>query len=587
MDDQETYFKYIHESATVESEEEEEYDSDGNVINTYKKREIIPLTPIDHSSIKYSNFQKNFHLSHQDLDKLKPEEIEKLRKNLDIKVSGLGAIPPCVSFAYFGFDDSLLETIRKHSYYTPTPIQAQGIPVVLSGRDLIGIAQTGSGKTAAYLLPMMIHVIDQPEIQKGDGPIALVCAPTRELCQQIYEEALKFAKSYNLKVAAVFGGANKHEQELILTAGVEIVIATPGRLIDLIKCDATNLKRVTFLVFDEADRMFELGFEPQVKSISNNVRPDRQCLLFSATFKKKVEKLSQTALTDPIRIVIGELGKANEDVHQSVIVLSNPHDKLNWLKKNIVEYSSNGNVLIFVNKKENCVEVGKYLKNIGHEVGVIHGDFTQFERDSVMNNFRKRIIKILVATDVAARGLDISSIKTVINYDISKNITTHIHRIGRTGRAGELGDAFTLVTHQDIHILPDLVRNLEASNQFVSDDLLQLALKNERFQKQRSNIKNISKQSSGIRNRFGLGFNFNQTNTSSSSASVDHKTTEHILSSNIKQQNSPFKHLKSTLTQNYEKFKKSSNQLNITQINKRKLEKYDATNKRNTRWDCK
>lgn len=216
-----------------------------------------------------------------------------------------GAVPPnpVTSFGHFGFDESLIKAIRKSEYTQPTPIQAQAVPAALSGRDIIGIAKTGSGKTAAFIWPMLVHILDQKELAPGDGPIGLILAPTRELSQQIYMEAKKFGKVYNVRVCCCYGGGSKWEQSKALEGGAEIVVATPGRMIDLIKMKATNLQRVTFLVLDEADRMFDMGFEPQVRSICNHVRPERQTLLFSATFKKKVERLARDVLTDPVRIV--------------------------------------------------------------------------------------------------------------------------------------------------------------------------------------------------------------------------------------------------------------------------------------------
>lgn len=225
IDDQESYYAHASQNVlSVKREDEDEYCSDDSI--TPKKREIQPLPVVDHSSIEYASFEKYFYIENDDIRNLNIEQIKNLREQLDINVVGT-APPPAVSFAYFGFDEQVMETIRRHNYQTPTSIQAQAIPVILSGLDLIGVAQTGSGKTAAYLLPMMVHVISQPELTAGDGPIALVCAPTRELCQQIYHEALSYAQAYNLSVASIHGGANKHSQELLLGSGVEIVVATP------------------------------------------------------------------------------------------------------------------------------------------------------------------------------------------------------------------------------------------------------------------------------------------------------------------------------------------------------------------------
>ncbi|EDO43557.1 predicted protein, partial [Nematostella vectensis] len=488
-DDQESYFNYIKNAPVVSYTDDEdleiEYDSDGNPIVPEKSKIIEPLPRVDHSEIDYKPFNKNFYEEHPEITKQSKQEIDDLRKKMGIKVSGAMPARPCISFAHFGFDEQMMASIRKLEYTQPTQIQCQALPIALSGRDIIGIAKTGSGKTAAFLWPALVHIMDQPELQVGDGPIVLICAPTRELCQQIYTEARRFGKAYNIHVVAVFGGGNKYEQSKALQEGAEIVVATPGRLIDHVKAKATNLHRVTYLVFDEADRMFDMGFEPQVRSIANNVRPDRQTLLFSATFKKKVEHLCRDILVDPVRVVIGELGEANEDVTQIVHIFNSMPSKWEWLTQNLVSFASAGSVLIFVTKKLNSEELATNLRKNDFEVALLHGDMDQFERSKVLGQFKKREIPILVATDVAARGLDIPSIKTVINYDVARDITTHTHRIGRTGRAGEKGNAYTLLTQSDQNFAGDLVRNLEIANQVVPESLMALAMKNSWFRKSR------------------------------------------------------------------------------------------------------
>ncbi|CAB3984381.1 ATP-dependent RNA helicase DDX42 [Paramuricea clavata] len=438
-DDQESFFRVMKEVPLEyypDDDEEIDYDSDGNPIAPPRSKIIEPLPPIDHSEIDYKKFSKNFYEEHEEIKKLTEEDVIKLRQSLGVKVSGAQPPRPAVSFAHFCFDEALLSAIRKSEYTKPTAIQSQAVPAAISGRDILGIAKTGSGKTAAFLWPMLVHIMDQREMQEGDGPIGLICAPTRELSQQIYLEAKKFGKVYNVRVACVFGGGNKYEQSKALKECPEIVVATPGRLIDHIKDKTTNLERVTFLVFDEADRMFDMGFEPQVRSIANHIRPDRQTLLFSATFKKKVEMLCRDILTDPVRIVVGELGEANEDVTQVVQIFNDAARKWQWLTANLVRFTSEGSVLIFVTRKLNSEELSQNLKKNDFELLLIHGDMDQFERNKVIASFKKKEVPVLVATDVAARGLDIPSIKTVINYDVARDITTHTHRIGRTGRAG-------------------------------------------------------------------------------------------------------------------------------------------------------
>ncbi|RKP09850.1 P-loop containing nucleoside triphosphate hydrolase protein, partial [Thamnocephalis sphaerospora] len=447
---------------------------------------------LDHSAIDYPAFEKCFYVEHPEIQALDEAHVRQLRREQDMRVSGAAVARPCVSFAHFGWDEALMDTIIKAGYTEPTGIQKQAVPVALSGRDLIGIAKTGSGKTAAFLWPMLVHIMDQPELEKGDGPIGLILAPTRELAGQIYTEAKRFAKCYQLRVTVAYGGASKMEQFKELRAGAEIVVATPasiaygwsqrrtGRLIDLVKMKATNLRRVTYLVLDEADRMFDLGFEPQVRSVCNNIRPHRQTLLFSATFRPKVEALAREVTTDPIRITVGNVGQASQrcmDVTQVVHMIPDDTYKWDWL---LLTHASGccaeGSVLVFVARVGAVDALSQNLRAAGYECGALHGDMLQHERDRVLRDFKRNAFPILIATDVAARGLDIKSVRTVINYDVAKDIDSHVHRIGRTGRAGEKGTAYTLITKKEDRFAGELVRNLEASGQPVPADLMALAM---------------------------------------------------------------------------------------------------------------
>uniref|UniRef100_A0A8C9RLZ6 ATP-dependent RNA helicase DDX42 n=1 Tax=Scleropages formosus TaxID=113540 RepID=A0A8C9RLZ6_SCLFO len=523
-DDQEAYFRFMAENPTAGLTQEEEednvdYDSDGNPIPSATKKIIMPLPPIDHSEIDYPPFEKNFYNEHEELNSLTGSQVVELRQKLNLRVSGAAPPKPCTSFAHFGFDEQLMHQIRKSEYTQPTPIQCQGVPIALSGRDMIGIAKTGSGKTAAFIWPMLVHIMDQKELQTGDGPIAVIVCPTRELCQQIHAECKRFGKAYNLRSVAVYGGGSMWEQAKALQEGAEIVVCTPGRLIDHVKKKATSLQRVTYLVFDEADRMFDMGFEYQVRSIASHVRPDRQTLLFSATFRKKIERLARDILVDPIRVVQGDIGEANEDVTQIVEVLPSALDKWGWLTRRLVEFTSSGSVLIFVTKKANCEELATNLNQEGYSLGLLHGDMDQSERNKVIGDFKKKSLPVLVATDVAARGLDIPSIRTVVNYDVARDIDTHTHRIGRTGRAGEKGIAYTLLTNKDTSFAGDLVRNLEGANQNVPKELMDLAMQNPWFRKSRfkggkGKKLNIGGGGLGYRERPGLGADAGGSNIS-------------------------------------------------------------------------
>ncbi|ODN05903.1 ATP-dependent RNA helicase DDX42 [Orchesella cincta] len=519
-DDEETYYRYVAENPNFGKDEESdndlEYDEDGNPIAPKKSKYIDPLPPIDHSLIEYAPFEKNFYEEHPDIEKLTDQQVEELRGTLGIKVSGAAVPKPVSSFGHLGLPEALMKAIRKSEFTQPTPIQSQGIPIILAGRDIIGIAKTGSGKTAAYLWPMMVQIADQRELQPGDGPIGLILCPTRELAIQIYSEAKKFGKVFNFNVCCCYGGGSKWEQSKALEAGAEIVVATPGRMIDLIKLKATNLERVTYLVLDEADRMFDMGFEAQVRSICAHVRPERHCMLFSATMRKKVEKLARVALSDPIRVVQGDIGEANQDVTQTVFLLPLGGAKWNWLTNYLVEFTAAGSVLIFVTKKANAEELHNNLKLREFEALLLHGDMDQTERNKVILSFRKKECDILVATDVAARGLDIPHIKTVVNFDIARDIDTHTHRIGRTGRAGEKGAAFTLITEKDKEFAGHLVRNLEGAGQPVPDNLLDLAMKTPWFRKSRFK-EGKGKKASLVGRCRGLGYEDSKSNVSSTS----------------------------------------------------------------------
>lgn len=520
-DDEESYYRYIKENphagqlADESDGDDIEYDADGNPIRPTTKKMIDPLPPVDHTAIKYEPFEKNFYEEHREIRDLGAVQVDELLRKLALKVTGPNVPKPVCSFAHFNFDETLMNVIRKSEFTNPTPIQSQAIPAALSGRDVIGIAQTGSGKTAAFLWPMIVHIMDQPALKASDGPIGIILAPTRELSQQIYVEARKFCRAYGLNVVCCYGGGSKWEQSKDLEKGAEIVVATPGRMIDMVKIKATNLLRTTFLVLDEADRMFDMGFEPQVRSICNHVRPDRQTLLFSATFKKRIEKLARDVLTDPIRVVQGDVGEANQDVSQVVQVMA-PTAKYNWLVQNLVDFMSTGSVLIFVTKKANAEELAAALST--RELGVVallHGDMDQSERNRVITSFKKKEADILVATDVAARGLDIPHIRTVVNYDVARDIDTHTHRIGRTGRAGEKGTAYTLVCGQDKEFAGHLVRNLEGANQPVPESLIELAMQSAWFRKSRFKSGQGRKPNVGGR---GLGFKASSSSSSSAGA---------------------------------------------------------------------
>ncbi|XP_051118767.1 DEAD-box ATP-dependent RNA helicase 24 isoform X2 [Andrographis paniculata] len=466
-----------------------EYDSDDNPI-IVDKRKIEPIPALDHSAIDYEPFNKDFYEEKPSISGMSNQDVADYRASLAIRVSGFDVPKPIKVFDDCGFSVELMKAIAKQSYEKPTPIQCQALPIVLSGRDIIGIAKTGSGKTASFVLPMVVHIMDQPELGKGEGPIGVICAPTRELAHQIYLEAKKFAKSHGIRVSAVYGGMSKLDQFKELKAGCEIVIATPGRLIDMIKMKALTMSRASYLVLDEADRMFDLGFEPQIRSIVGQIRPDRQTLLFSATMPRKVEKLAREILSDPVRVTVGEVGMANEDITQVVEVIPSDTEKMPWLLEKLPGLIDAGDVLIFASKKATVDEVESKLAETGFRVAALHGDKDQASRMDILHKFKSGTYHVLIATDVAARGLDIKSIKSVVNFDIAKDMDMHVHRIGRTGRAGDKdGTAYTLITQKEARFAGELVNSLIAAGQNVSPELMDLAMKVEKERKEGEVVK--------------------------------------------------------------------------------------------------
>lgn len=511
-----------------------EYDSDDNPIVLDKKK-IEPILPLDHSEIDYEPFTKDFYEEKESISGMSEQDVAEYRKSLAIRVSGFDVPRPIKAFEDSGFSVQLMNAIKKQGYEKPTSIQCQALPIVLSGRDVIGIAKTGSGKTAAFVLPMIVHIMDQPEIGKEEGPIGVICAPTRELAHQIFLEAKKFSKSHGIRVSAVYGGMSKLEQFKELKAGCEIVVATPGRLIDMIKMKALTMLRATYLVLDEADRMFDLGFEPQIRSIVGQIRPDRQTLLFSATMPRKVEKLAREILTDPVRVTVGEVGMANEDITQVVHVIPSDAEKLPWLLEQLPGMIDNGDVLVFASKKTTVDEIESQLVQKAFKVAALHGDKDQASRMEILQKFKSGVYHVLIATDVAARGLDIKSIKSVVNFDIARDMDMHVHRIGRTGRAGDKdGTAYTLITQKEARFAGELVNSLIAAGQNVSMELMDLAMKDGRFRSKRDARKGGGKKGKGrggggggggsgrgVRGvDFGLGIGYNPESNNTSPSSV-------------------------------------------------------------------
>jgi ATP-dependent RNA helicase DDX5/DBP2 len=444
-------------------------------------------------------FEKNFYVESPAVAAMTDTEVEEYRKLREITVEGKDIPKPVKSFRDVGFPDYVLEEVKKAGFTEPTPIQSQGWPMAMKGRDLIGIAETGSGKTLSYLLPAIVHVNAQPMLAHGDGPIVLVLAPTRELAVQIQQEASKFGSSSKIKTTCIYGGVPKGPQVRDLQKGVEIVIATPGRLIDMMESNNTNLRRVTYLVLDEADRMLDMGFDPQIRKIVSHVRlltpvfviymcmlvalsitflfkpvqirPDRQTLYWSATWPKEVEQLSKKFLYNPYKVIIGSSDlKANRAIRQIVDVISESQ-KYNKLVKLLEDIMDGSRILVFLDTKKGCDQITRQLRMDGWPALSIHGDKSQAERDWVLSEFRSGKSPIMTATDVAARGLDVKDVKYVINYDFPGSLEDYVHRIGRTGRAGAKGTAYTFFTVANARFAKELTNILQEAGQKVSPEL--------------------------------------------------------------------------------------------------------------------
>ncbi|GFN16334.1 DEAD-box ATP-dependent RNA helicase DBP2 [Aspergillus tubingensis] len=393
-------------------------------------------------------FEKSFYKEHADVAERSQRDVDEFRKKHEMAVQGRNVPRPVETFDEAGFPQYVLSEVKAQGFDRPTAIQSQGWPMALSGRDVVGIAETGSGKTLTYCLPAIVHINAQPLLAPGDGPIVLILAPTRELAVQIQAEISKFGKSSRIRNTCVYGGVPKGPQIRDLSRGVEVCIATPGRLIDMLEAGRTNLRRVTYLVLDEADRMLDMGFEPQIRKIISQIRPDRQTCMWSATWPKEVRQLASDFLNDYIQVNIGSMDlSANHRITQIVEVVSDfeKRDKMIKHLEKIMENRGN-KCLIFTGTKRIADEITRFLRQDGWPALSIHGDKQQQERDWVLNEFKTGKSPIMVATDVASRGIDVRDITHVLNYDYPNNSEDYVHRIGRTGRAGAKGTAITFFT---------------------------------------------------------------------------------------------------------------------------------------------
>ncbi|KAM9129070.1 putative ATP-dependent RNA helicase DDX46 isoform 2-T2 [Pangshura tecta] len=489
------------------SSEEEEVDLQ-TALTGYQTKQRKLLEPVDHGKIEYEPFRKNFYVEVPELAKMTLDEVNVYRLEMEgIVVKGKGCPKPIKTWVQCGISMKILSSLKKHGYEKPTPIQAQAIPAIMSGRDLIGIAKTGSGKTIAFLLPMFRHIMDQRSLEEGEGPIAVIMTPTRELALQITKECKKFSKTLGFRVVCVYGGTGISEQIAELKRGAEIIVCTPGRMIDMLAANngrVTNLRRVTYVVLDEADRMFDMGFEPQVMRIVDNIRPDRQTVMFSATFPRAMEALARRILNKPIEVQVGGRSVVCSDVEQEVIVIEEENKFLKLLEL-LGHYQEKGSVIIFVDKQEHADGLLKDLMRASYPCMSLHGGIDQYDRDSIINDFKNGVCKLLVATSVAARGLDVKQLMLVVNYSCPNHYEDYVHRAGRTGRAGNKGFAFTFITEDQARYAGDIIKALELSGKPIPAELEKLWSD---FKDQQKAEGKTIKKSSGFS---GKGFKFDET----------------------------------------------------------------------------
>jgi ATP-dependent RNA helicase DBP3 len=384
------------------------------------------------------------------------------------------------------------------SFTTPTPIQSQCWPIILSGRDIVAIAETGSGKTLGFILPSLIHIFSQADISSvsqsqsnnkfntgAAGPIALVLSPTRELAQQtsVVCESASTTLNSKLKIACIYGGTEKRLQRDALKNGCHIVVACPGRLLSLIDENIICIKRVTYMVLDEADRMLDMGFEPDIRAIMGHISPNRQTLMFSATWPTVIQKLASEFISNPVHVTIGRVDaselKANTRVKQTIQVMED-HEKQPKLISLLQQYcpsshktdKQNNRVIVFCLYKKEVDRIARFLEMKGFNNVVLSGDRTQADRERAIADFKSGKARLLIATDVAARGLDVNDVEHVINYTFPLTVEDYIHRIGRTGRAGKSGNAYTFFTKAEKGLSGALINVLRESNENVPEELM-------------------------------------------------------------------------------------------------------------------
>ncbi|XP_004476039.1 probable ATP-dependent RNA helicase DDX43 [Dasypus novemcinctus] len=427
--------------------------------------------------------KKNFYIESATTSSMSQVQIDNWRKeNYNIMCDDLKdgekrhiPNPTCKFEDAFQCYPEVMANIIKAGFQRPTPIQSQAWPIVLQGIDLIGVAQTGTGKTLSYLMPGFIHLDSQPVAKgKRNGPGMLVLTPTRELALQVEAECSKYSYK-SLKSVCIYGGGDRDGQIQDLTKGVDIIIATPGRLNDLQMNNFVNLKSITYLVLDEADKMLDMGFEPQIMKILLDVRPDRQTIMTSATWPHTVRRLAQSYLKEPMIVYVGTLDLVAVNTVKQNIIVTTEEEKRSHIQSFLENMCPKDKVIVFVSRKAVADHLSSDLILRHISVESLHGNREQSDREKALENFKTGKVRILIATDLASRGLDVHDITHVYNYDFPRNIEEYVHRVGRTGRAGKTGVSITLITRNDWRVATELINILERANQNVPEDLVSMA----------------------------------------------------------------------------------------------------------------
>ncbi len=386
------------------------------------------------------------------------------------------------SFSNLQLAESLARAVADMGYESMTPIQAQAIPVVLTGKDVMGAAQTGTGKTAAFSIPLLQKMLrhENPSMSPARHPVrALVLAPTRELADQVANNVKQYSKFTKLRAAVVFGGIDMKPQTLELKAGVEVLIATPGRLLDHIEAKNCVLNQVEYVVLDEADRMLDIGFLPDLQRILSYLPKQRQTLLFSATFSPEIKRLAESYLQDPVLVEVARPNATASTVEQRFYSVAADDKRRAVLK--LLKDRSLSQAIVFVNSKLGCARLARSFERDGLRTNALHGDKSQDERLKALDAFKRGEVDVLVATDVAARGLDIADLPAVFNFDVPFNAEDYVHRIGRTGRAGASGLACTLVAREDMRNVGDIEKLIKKKIEIEPLELDDAPPRRERF----------------------------------------------------------------------------------------------------------